>query len=497
MKVMNTITHSNFPNLLFDSLQQHQQNNAFCIQDTYFTYQELANKVAAIRQPLQHINDLYIGLVTNDDLATYAAILAIWMEGKCYVPLHPLQPIARCANIIEQVGIKVVLDSSETTRYVNQYVINTGDALPLASNLHTQTEFNCHTPAYILFTSGSTGMPKGVPVTYGNVSAFIQSVEALGIRHRADDRCLQMFDLTFDLSVGCYLLPLLAGACIYTMPSGCIKWKEAFRLLDEYALTITFMVPSVIHYLRPYLQEIEAPQLRYSLFAGEALTADDTLPWQQAVPQAEVWNVYGPTENTIYCTAYRLPQQQVKQINNTISIGRTMKWSETMIVDEARQPVADGIIGELCLSGEQLTPGYWQDNEKNQAAFFYHEGRRWYLTGDLCMVVPDGDIMYLGRKDSQVKIQGYRVELSEIESVARRYYNRQTAVVAVVTGQQGQETISMAIEREDDNSGSELETYLKTYLPSYMIPSKIVFIPTFPQNLSNKIDRKKIKELIK
>ena len=168
-----------------------------------------------------------------------------------------------------------------------------------------------------------------------------------------------------------------------------------------------------------------------------------------------------------------------------------------MIVDEARQPVADGIIGELCLSGEQLTPGYWQDNEKNQAAFFYHEGRRWYLTGDLCMVVPDGDIMYLGRKDSQVKIQGYRVELSEIESVARRYYNRQTAVVAVVTGQQGQETISMAIEREDDNSGSELETYLKTYLPSYMIPSKIVFIPTFPQNLSNKIDRKKIKELIK
>ena len=156
-----------------------------------------------------------------------------------------------------------------------------------------------------------------------------------------------------------------------------------------------------------------------------------------------------------------------------------------------------GTDGELCLSGEQLTPGYWQDNEKNQAAFFYHEGRRWYLTGDLCMVVPDGDIMYLGRKDSQVKIQGYRVELSEIESVARRYYNRQTAVVAVVTGQQGQETISMAIEREDDNSGSELETYLKTYLPSYMIPSKIVFIPTFPQNLSNKIDRKKIKELIK
>ena len=281
------------------------------------------------------------------------------------------------------------------------------------------------------------------------------------------------------------------------MRLGCIKWEESFRLLDEYALTITFMVPSVIHYLKPYLQEIEAPQLRYSLFAGEALTTDDTLPWQQAVPQAEIWNVYGPTENTIYCTGYRLPQQQVKQHNNIISIGQTMKWSDTMIVDEARQPVNEGTIGELCLSGEQLTPGYWQDNEKNQAAFFNHEGRRWYLTGDLCMADRDGDIMYLGRKDSQVKIQGYRIELSEIESVTRRFYNRQTAVVAVVTGQQGRETISMAIEREDDHSCLELEAYLKTYLPSYMIPSKIVFMPTFPQNMSNKIDRKRIKELIK
>ncbi|MBO1363632.1 amino acid adenylation domain-containing protein [Prevotella sp. A2931] len=494
---MDTINHTNFPALLLDSLQQHRQNNAFCIEDTYFTYQQLADKVAAIRQSLQRINDIYIGLVANNDLATYAAILAIWMEGKCYVPLHPLQPIARCVNIIEQVGIKVVLDSGTDTRYHNQYVIHTGESLPSASNLHTIQEFNSRTPAYILFTSGSTGMPKGVPVSYGNVSAFIQSVEALGIHHRADDRCLQMFDLTFDLSVGCYLLPLLAGACVYTMRLGCIKWEESFRLLDEYALTITFMVPSVIHYLKPYLQEIEAPQLRYSLFAGEALTTDDTLPWQQAVPQAEIWNVYGPTENTIYCTGYRLPQQQVKQHNNIISIGQTMKWSDTMIVDEARQPVNEGTIGELCLSGEQLTPGYWQDNEKNQAAFFNHEGRRWYLTGDLCMADRDGDIMYLGRKDSQVKIQGYRIELSEIESVTRRFYNRQTAVVAVVTGQQGRETISMAIEREDDHSCLELEAYLKTYLPSYMIPSKIVFMPTFPQNMSNKIDRKRIKELIK
>ncbi len=273
--------------------------------------------------------------------------------------------------------------------------------------------------------------------------------------------------------------------------------EESFRLLDEYKLTATFMVPSVIHYLRPYLDEIEAPQLRYSLFAGEALTADDTLPWQQTVPQAEIWNVYGPTEDTIYCTAYRLPNRQVKQHNNIISIGKTVKHAQSIIVDEARKPVGEGVVGELCLTGEQLTPGYWQNGEKNQAAFFDLGGRRWYLTGDLCMADADGDIMYIGRKDSQVKIQGYRVELSEIEQVARRFYARKTAVVAVVAGSTGQESIHLAVEGPDDGSRDGLEAHLRTYLPAYMIPSKIVFMPSFPQNMSNKIDRKRIKELIK
>ena len=494
---MVSLTQSNFVEQLFGSLHEHCQNNAFCIQDTFFTYRQLADKVAAIRQSLHSIDDIYIGLVANDDLATYASILAIWLEGKCYIPLHPLQPAARCNNIIEQVGIRIVLDSSETTRYADQYVIKTNSLQPASTPQRPPQAFNPQAPAYILFTSGSTGTPKGVTVSYGNVSAFLRSVDQLGIRLNADDRCLQMFDLTFDLSVVSYLQPLLAGACVYTVSLGSIKWEEAFRLLDDYALTYTLMVPSVIHYLRPYLQEIEAPQLRYSLFCGEALTTDDTLPWQQTVPGAEIWNVYGPTENTIYCTAYRLPEQGVKHHNNIISIGTTMALSQTMIVDDNHQPVSSGTVGELCLAGDQLTPGYWQNQEKNLTSFFHHDGRRWYLTGDLCMADEEGDIYYIGRKDSQVKIQGYRIELSEIETVARQFYGQETAAVAVVTGETGKETIQLAIERAEDNSQTELQNYLKTYLPAYMIPSKIAFIPTFPQNMSNKIDRKRIKEIIK
>src|SRR3712207_8932026 len=192
---MVSLTQSNFVEQLFNSLHQHGENNAFCIDDTFFTYRELAEKTAAIRQSLHSINDIYIGLVANDDLATYASILAIWLEGKCYIPLHPLQPIARCNNIIEQVGIRVVLDSSEATRYPHQYVVKTASLQPTATPQQLPQAFYPQAPAYILFTSGSTGTPKGVTISYGNVESFLRSVDQLGIRLNANDRCLQMFDL--------------------------------------------------------------------------------------------------------------------------------------------------------------------------------------------------------------------------------------------------------------------------------------------------------------
>ena len=143
-----------------------------------------------------------------------------------------------------------------------------------------------------------------------------------------------------------------------------------------------------------------------------------------------------------------------------------------------------------------LTPGYWNDDEKNRQAFFSDGKRRWYLTGDICREDENGDIEYVGRSDSQVKIQGYRIELSEIESVARRYYDQQTAVVAVVTGEQNNQTINLVVERNDDGSSEQLQDFLRQYLPTYMLPSRVVFMPVFPQNANNKIDRKRIKESI-
>jgi len=305
-----------------------------------------------------------------------------------------------------------------------------------------------------------------------------------------------MFDLTFDLSLGSYLPPLLAGACVYTAGLGGLKWQEAFRLLDEYQLTMTLMVPSVVHYLRPYMDEIDAPQLRYSLFCGEALMIEDAKAWLDAVPQARVLNVYGPTENTIYCTAYEI-QNDICGHNGIVSIGKDMLHTRSMIVNENLQPIDSGQEGELCLSGQQLTKGYWQNEERNKAAFFMYGNERWYLTGDLCRYADDGNIIYLGRKDSQVKIQGYRIELSEIEEVARRFYNHEIAAVAVAVGEAPNKKLVLAVEKEDDGNENQLLEFLKKFLPSYMIPAKVVYLPQFPQNANNKTDRKRIGEIVK
>ncbi len=483
---------------IVNTLEADKEKNAFCIDDQFYNYAYLKRRVAAIRKALSKVERKNIGLVANDDINTYASILALWMEGKCYVPLHPGQPLDRCLDIIEQVGITTILDSSENTRYTNHEIINTAtltDETEMAQPVKTSDE----SLAYILFTSGSTGRPKGVPITRGNVASFTAAVADMGIKLTNTDRCLQMFDLTFDLSVQSYLLPLMAGACVYTVPYNLIKYQGVFRLLDEYNLTAALMVPSVIHCLRPYMDEIEAKDMRYSLFCGEALNLDDLKAWEQCVPNAMLWNVYGPTECTIYCTTYKLNTSgEIKHVNGNVGIGKAMRGVEAIVMNDDGTPCAVGETGELCLAGGQLTPGYWKNEEKNKEAFFIGKnGTRYYRTGDICKADADGDIAYYGRKDSQVKIQGYRIELSEIECVAREFFNGEIATVAVVNSDdKGNNFIQLALEGKDDKQEKELHDYMKSKLPAYMMPQEIHFIGKFPQNANNKIDRKQIKQLI-
>lgn len=480
---------------LVHTLDTFRQRNAFFINKRYFTYEELAQCISKIRKSLRNIPDTHIGLVANDDVETYASIFALWLEGKCYVPLHPHQPLERCLNIISQVEMHTILDSGKESRYTGQHVIMTSQLIFDGYDYQIDRHFDDSTDAYLLFTSGSTGKPKGVPLTRGCLSAFVDSFFDLGYHLNEHDRCLQMFDLTFDLSVQSYLIPMLVGACAYTVPSDSVKYMAVFELIDEQHITFALMVPSIIHYMRPYMDEITAGDMRYSIFCGEALYQDDVEAWSHSVPNARIDNLYGPTECTIYCTAYHYSRTEAnKEVNGALCIGKAMKHTGCMIADEQGREVPAMTRGELCLSGEQLTCGYWKNPEKNAEAFFMKDGIRYYRTGDSCTMDADGDILYYGRIDFQVKIQGYRIELGEIEECARQFLGgKYNAIAVVAKDATGNDSIALCIEGEKD-SPSPLIDHLKSKLPDYMIPASVCYLPNLPQNANGKIDRKQISE---
>jgi non-ribosomal peptide synthetase component F len=308
------------------------------------------------------------------------------------------------------------------------------------------------------------------------------------------DRFLQMFDLTFDLSVMSYLIPLCIGASVYPVPEKGMKFMTVYSILEEHNISFALMVPSILSSLRQYFPEISLPAMRYSLFCGEALHKDVSLEWMKCIPNAIVENVYGPTEATIFCLTYRLdPTKEIVESNGIVCIGTPMEGMGAIVADENNQPVADGEKGELCLSGHQLTPGYL-DPEKSKPVFFDLNGVRHYRTGDIAYRRTDGNFIYCGRLDHQVKIQGFRVELGEIEHHARTVYAC-NAVAIPVTNAQGMSQIDIVLEKETTNKDTIIAG-LKDRLPSYMVPTDVHFITPFPLNVNGKIDRKALTKTI-
>ena len=494
---MKTLFCKTILNNIVNSVNRFPNHPAFCINEVHYTYSQFGECVSKIRIELKKTGyrNTKVGLVINDDLETYASIIALWLEGDCYVPLHPGWPLERCLDICEQVELDLILDSSEQTRYEGVQVINTSTL---------QYELDCLTPkadvsdeelAYILFTSGSTGKPKGVQLSRNNLSSFVNAFfDAYYVDE--NDKCLQCFDLTFDLSIMSYLIPLLRGACVYTVPSDVIKYSFIGGLIEDERLTVALMAPSIIKYLKPYFDEIDCSSLKFSLFCGEALPLDVTKEWAKCASNAIIDNVYGPTEDTIFCSIYRYNRNgDNKAYNGILSIGKPMKDCGMAIFDENKNECPTGTLGELCLSGNQLTKGYHKNEEKNKEAFFEKDGVRWYRTGDLCFKDEDGVFMYSGRLDHQAKIQGFRVEMGEIEWHAREFLGDTNVVCMAFENKDALTEIAMFMETEEFNP-DEMISYMRTKMPSYMIPTRLFYVPVFPLNSSDKTDKVKLKAMI-
>lgn len=489
-----------FVEKLYQSLKINSKSNAFYIGDEYYSYHQLLTAVSKIRGAIQKQvseNQKLVGLVTNDDLETYASIIALWFEGKAYVPLNSNSPETRNRQILKITDTDNVIDSSDRSLYVDFNLVNSKKIENTIGDLPIK-EVSGNQLAYILFTSGSTGVPKGVPITINNLDSFVNAIEKdpdFNITNR--DRCLQMFELTFDMSVVSYLLPLLSGACVFTLPPNSIKYFYVFKLIKEKKLTVLTLVASIIHYLRPYFSEINASDVKYCSFAGGALYKDIASEWSKCIPEGRIFNYYGPTETTIYSGYY--PYDRVgndKSSNGIISIGTPMGDMKYMVADDNNEEVPDGVTGELCIAGGQVMPGYWKNENRNKLCFFTIKENdkeiRFYKSGDLCYKDEEGDYMYVGRADFQVKIRGYRVELAEIEHHAKTITGKVNIVALDIVNKLGNAELALAIEGEDFET-SEMVAYLKSKIPDYMVPGHIKIIKEFPHNLNGKIDRKKLK----
>lgn len=489
---------TNILSQVMQSINECNTQNAFYIDGQYHKYHQFAQRISAIREQIRDMQstEQIFALAIHDDLDTYASIFALWMEGKAYVPLHPNQPLERNLNIIDQVGLSNVLDSSNISVFEGQSlnVMHTSQYEYTTDYLDNWVETSDDALAYILFTSGSTGVPKGVQITRGNVAAFMDSFWETGINITEEDRCLQVFDLTFDVSVQSYLVALTRGACVYTVPYGQVKYLYAASLIQEHKLTFGAMAPSMLTYLRPYFDEFDATSMRTTILTAEACPVDLMEDWYKCAKNTEIYDFYGPTEATIYCTFYKLTRGGNNlSLNGIISIGKPLANVQAIIIREDGSLVEGQEKGELCVAGEQVTPGYWNNPEKNKSSFLVRDGIRYYHTGDLCYWETTGDIMYSGRIDQQAKIQGFRVELGEIEHHAREFYNKEYRVVAIAFDNAQKLTeIALFIESAEQDAQALL-TYLRSKMPHYMIPSRIIYEPTFPLNKSEKIDRNILK----
>ena len=323
-------------------------------------------------------------------------------------------------------------------------------------------------------------------------------MNCIGLNITSKDKCLQPFDLTFDFSISSYLIPLINGASVYTIPDKAVKFTYIAELLEKYHLTVLQMVPSMIRNLLPYMDDVKLTSVRYNILCGESLTCDIIKRWHQGNQNMVSYNMYGPTENTVFCTFYRIDKTNIelpKSANNIVCIGKSFKNSSLILVDEENNIITNvNRIGELCLCGGQLTSGYWENEKENTEKFFDVKGFRCYRTGDLCYYSKDRFLMFSNRKDFQIKINGFRVELGEIESLYAEVSEGKFCVVLPYLNEQNNTKLAIIIESEEYNYSKHKE-YLISKLPKYEIPSRWLFVKNIPLNQNGKVDRKKLSKM--
>ncbi len=492
---------------------------------TYSQLRELVQPVADWLWRNTQVAAPRIGILASRSLSTYAGILGTCWAGGTYVPISTKLPEDRLIQLLGRIRAEALIVDSDGLLLLSPRVLSQCPRLILAPELATAVEMqsdantkivvqgkgglssfdaeDCPLPVgpenlgYIEFTSGTTGIPKGVMISAGAVSHFIGAMQAR-YAFEPTDRVAGLAEITFDISVFDMFATWNCGAGLFVAPATQLISPAGF--IQRQKATVVFTVPSVASSMKRMKMLVPGAMasLRYSLFSGEPLPVISATLWMQAAPNSVVDDLFGPTEATVVCTGQRFTGPENATPNRgVVAIGNPFPGTELMIVDPAFNALPDGEHGELLLAGPQLSSGYFGEEDLTRASFPVLRGKRWYRTGDLAYRDSSGIFHHLGRIDNQVKVRGLRVELEEIEAYLREVYlTDSVAAVAWPMDHGSADGIVAFVSGQFGMDDPDIRTRIKDRLPPYMVPSAVHRVNSLPLNANGKVNRKELVTLL-
>ncbi len=500
--------------LIKKSVERHADRPAVISSMRQLNYKELYEQAEKLAATL-----LQAGMKKGDIIAIYkkkgleqiVALTAVLLAGGAYLPLNTEAPIQRNQNIIDKSGAAIVLTDvenieEESSSQKENNIFKNVQILDVESALNSELssgdlEHHMTKPsdlAYIIYTSGTTGEPKGVAIEHrGVVNTILDINQRLNINE--NDRSIAISDLSFDLSVYDIFGMLSAGGAIIIPDESLVKepseWK---RLIEENDVTIWNTVPMFMQMLLEYLQYHpfeKASSLRYILMSGDWIPISIREEIEQYIGECKVYGLGGATEASIWSNIYLIEEIDPKW--RSIPYGKPLSNQRYYVLNEQMMDCPYDVIGDLYIGGEGLAREYWHNPEETEKSFTTHPetGERLYRTGDKALYMRDGNIEFCGRRDGQVKLGGFRVELGEVNHVLCEHEKVKQAESIVVDGEILTFIVSNVSENNDDFM-LELKRTLEEKVPHYMIPAEIQSLKKMPLTANGKVDRKALLSLV-